>query len=125
MTTGSMTLTADTPAAARTARTAFMEELDRWECGRVADALLVFSELVTNAVNHGGGATRIDVVHGDKTLRFEVHDTTRRVPQLRDIAGPAGGFGLRIVDQVSEGWGWEHTASGKVVWCAVRCCIDD
>jgi anti-sigma regulatory factor (Ser/Thr protein kinase) len=125
MTTGTMTLTAGTPVAARAARQALMAQLDGWHCGCLPDALLVFSELVTNAVEHAGGATRILVLHGDQTLRFEVHDDTHGVPEVRHVAGPAGGFGLRFVDQLSESWGWDQTASGKVVWSVVPCCPDE
>jgi hypothetical protein len=91
---------------------------------RVTDALLA-SELVTNAVNHAGGATRILVVHDDHNLLFEVHDDTHNIPKARDTGGPAGGFGLRIVARASESWGWNQTATGKVVWATVPCCPDD
>jgi two-component sensor histidine kinase len=65
----------------------------------------LFSELVMNAVKHAGGATRIVVVHGHQTLRFEGSRRTHGIPAVRDITGPAGGFGLRIVAQLSESWG--------------------
>jgi anti-sigma regulatory factor (Ser/Thr protein kinase) len=122
MTIGTMTLTAGTAREVRTARQALMAQLERWGCGRVPDALLVFSELATNAVMHAGGATNILVVHGDQFLRFEVHDDTHEIPHLLDITGPNGGFGLRIVDQLSEDWGWSQTPTGKYVWSAVACC---
>ena len=32
-----------------------------WGCGHLDDALLVFSELVTNAVTHAGSAERVQV----------------------------------------------------------------
>jgi two-component sensor histidine kinase len=86
---------------------------------------LVLTELVTNAVTHAGGAIRIVVEHGDHTLRLAVHDDTHGVPALRDAASAEGGFGLRIVDRVSASWGWEQTASGKVVWSALDCCVDN
>ena len=89
-----------------------MGHLDRWECARSADSLLVFSELVTNAVIHGGGATMIVVDHGERELRFEVHDGTHGTPQVRDGIGVTGGAGLRIVDQLCHSWGWEQTATG-------------
>jgi hypothetical protein len=85
MSTGTMTLTAGTASEVRTARQALMAQLERWNCGRVPDALIVFSELATNAVTHAGGATNILVVHGDQSLRFEVYDDTHETPHLLDI----------------------------------------
>ncbi len=78
-----------------------------------------------NAVKHAGGATRIVVVHGHQTLRFEGSRRTHGIPAVRDITGPAGGFGLRIVAQLSESWGAEQTATGKVVWSNLDCCADN
>ena len=124
MTTDTMTLTAGTAREVRTARQALMAQLESWDCGRVPDAVLVFSELATNAVTHAGGATNILVVRGDQSIRFEVHDDTHEAPHLLDITGPNGGFGLRIVDQLSERWGWSQTAAGKYVWSAVAWCPD-
>src|SRR5215207_2194070 len=111
MGTGTMALTAGTASEVRTARQALMAQLESWNCGRVPDALIVFSELATNAVTHAGGATNILVVHGDRSLRFEVYDDTHETPHLLDITGPNGGFGLRLVDQLSESWGWRQTAT--------------
>jgi anti-sigma regulatory factor (Ser/Thr protein kinase) len=122
MTLGTMVLTAGSPLAVRAARHALQAQLEGWECTGVSAAVLVLSELATNAVQHAGGATRIHVVHGDQTVRLEVHDDTHDRPRVRDAAGPAGGFGLKIVSRLSESWGWDQTATGKVVWSTVRCC---
>ena len=80
-----------------------------WQCGNIADGLLVFSELVTNAVTHAGGASRIVITHGDELLRFDVDDRTHSSPERRAAAGVDGGFGLRIVARLSDGWGWDQT----------------
>jgi anti-sigma regulatory factor (Ser/Thr protein kinase) len=107
---------------AAAARAALRAELQGWECEQIEDALLVFSELVTNAVLHAGGAPRIDVVHDAPTLRFEIHDRSPGAPHPRPSADGTGGFGLRIVEQISVQWGWDPTADGKVVWSTVPCC---
>jgi anti-sigma regulatory factor (Ser/Thr protein kinase) len=117
-----LVLHADSPLDVTTARHRLRIELDRWECEQVDDGLLVFTELVNNAVRHAGGATNIDVVHGEQVLRFEVHDRSHDVPSPLHVGGPSGGFGLRIVSNISDAWGWEQTASGKIVWCDVPCC---
>ncbi len=105
MATDTLTMSADMPQAAAAARRELTARLDDWLCERTSDSLLLFSELVTNAVKHAGGATRIVVHHGDRTLRVEVHDGTDSIPAVRDVAGATGGFGLRIVDQLCSSWG--------------------
>jgi anti-sigma regulatory factor (Ser/Thr protein kinase) len=116
---------ARTSADAREGRVALGRRLAAWHCDNVADALLVFSELVTNAVVHAGGATAITVVHGDRTLRVEVHDDTHGVPSRHAPEGGVGGYGLNIVARLSREWGWDQTARGKVVWANVLCCSDE
>jgi len=125
MTTEILTYSADTPRSVADARHELAAQLARWGCARVSDSLLIFSELVTNAIKHAGGATRIVVVHKDRTLRLEVHDDTHNVPTVRKSDGAPGGFGLRIVAQLSESWGWEQNATGKVVWSNFDCCVED
>ena len=73
----------------------------------VENALLVSSELVSNAYRHGEGEIelRLDVL--DDHLRIEVIDEGRdRAPAVRE-QGPdeTGGWGLQIVDQLSLQWG--------------------
>lgn len=100
-------------------------QLDQWECSRNDDSLLVFSELVTNAVMHGGGATDIVVTHGHLELRFDICDRTAVAPEVSTSVGAAGGFGLKIDDRLSHRWGWEHNAHGKCVWSVLDCCGHD
>ena len=92
-------------------------------CGNVDDAVLVFSELVTNALVHGGGAPRVVVVLGDHALSMDVEDRAAAAPFLRDqLDVQHGGRGLHIVERASERWGWERTPTGKRVWASVACC---
>ncbi|MFJ3671010.1 ATP-binding protein [Streptomyces sp. NPDC090106] len=65
----------------------------------MADALLVVSELTTNALLHGGGITgfRIDVV--ESGVRVSVCDRSEAVPLTKD---PLDGHGRRRVG----GLGW-------------------
>ena len=125
MTTDTFTLTAATAIEVRAARRALMHWLDGWACGRTSDAMLVFSELATNAVKHAGGVAGIRVVHGDHRLHFEIHDQEHAAPVVRTSGGAEGGFGLRIVEQLSAGWGWTQTATGKIVWADLPCCTDE
>jgi anti-sigma regulatory factor (Ser/Thr protein kinase) len=75
---------------------------------RYEDAVLLVSELVTNAVRHGEGAmVRLEagVRHG--TCRFEIIDGGNgfEPPEFISDPGMIGGRGLPIVDAISDAWG--------------------
>ncbi len=80
------------------------------------DIALAASELVTNAIVHtaDGGEFRLWIA--DDLVRVEVVDRDRRPPRVAEPRGPDGGFGLRIVAQTSNEWGWYATSDGKIVW---------
>ena len=90
----------------------------------LADAHIVLSELVTNSVCHGGSAdgeelvVRLELMPG--VLRIEVEDSGRAgavAPRTPDLAGGGGGFGLVLVQALSERWGLERVAAGGTrVW---------
>ena len=86
------------------------------------DALLVVSELATNAVLHSGSDPNEEIeivaeVLPDR-LRIEVTDGGRSdntpVPRADEYAGP-GGIGLRVVQAIAHGWGTER-GNGTRVW---------
>jgi len=107
------------------ARRLLVEFLTDQHCDGIGDAALVFSELVTNAVLHGGGAVRISACLADdgRHLLVEVQDNEAAAP-VPAVGGPNGGFGLQIIEQLSERWGITPTADGKVVWAVLRSGID-
>jgi anti-sigma regulatory factor (Ser/Thr protein kinase) len=110
------------PAAPRIARRGLELWLREVGCTNRDDALLVVSELVTNAVVHGRGDPVVVMEYTDDRIRLEVHDEDSSPPVRREPGpGDPGGFGLNIVDQLSEEWGWATTATGKMVWCHVFC----
>jgi len=87
--------------------------------GDVADvAVLLASELVTNAVLHGRGEPIVEVRGGDHTLWVGVHDPDSRLPQVQQIdSGALGGRGLHLVSALADAWGAEPIPDdGKVVW---------
>jgi anti-sigma regulatory factor (Ser/Thr protein kinase) len=87
----------------------------------VDDAIpLVVSELVTNAVLHAGSSARVDVRVANDGVRVEVHDSTTELPTVRD-PGPytVTGRGLMLVEALSDRWGADPTADGKVAWFEV------
>ena len=106
------------PACARRTLDAFADEVD---ADTIAMAKLVVSELVTNAVVHGGGersATAVGIwvlsscVHIEVEDRGAGFDPRRAQPPL----DRAGGRGLDVVDHLADSWG----VSGgprTTVWC--------
>ncbi len=120
------------------------ETLRAWGFPRlVPDALVVVSELVTNALRHAPRCSQHQdsqcrdsqrrdpdgppillwlVNHVDVTGRFHigvgVGDASERVPALSrecDLSTETG-RGLHLVDALSIAWGWILTGDGKIVW---------
>jgi anti-sigma regulatory factor (Ser/Thr protein kinase) len=121
MAAGTLQLSAGTPAEVTLARRAVEVRLLVWGCDRLDDVLLVFSELVTNAVIHAGSAESVLVRLDEAAVTVVVVDASPSSPQMRTGGDASGGFGLRIVDQLATEWGWEQAGTGKQVWATVRC----
>ena len=83
------------------------------------DAVLLVSELVTNALLHGTPPITVHVeCDGGRELLVSVTDENPRSPVLRD-GGPEdeSGRGIRLADVVSDRWGVsKHPDDGKKVW---------
>jgi anti-sigma regulatory factor (Ser/Thr protein kinase) len=100
------------------ARRAVRQWLDHLvvDAARADDLVLVVSELVTNAVVHARSPAQLIATADDGRVRVEVHDHDPSPPRPRTTATDVGGFGLPIVEQLTDGWGWTTTPSGKYVW---------
>ena len=96
---------------------------DRVAASVFRDAQLLVSELVTNSVRHSGVPAGSEVIVSvDLTpgmVRLDVEDpghagtVALRVPE----AGSGGGYGLNLVQALSERWGMERVAEGGTrVW---------
>lgn len=83
----------------------------------VDPALLVVTELTTNAVAHGHSSCTVALGRAHGVLRISVGDRHPALPVVRepDAARP-GGRGLYLVDRLSLRWGVEAGEGGKVVW---------
>ena len=83
-------------------------------------ALLVATELLTNALEHARAPIRLTVGLGAESVRIEVHDAAADPPrqQPHDLWA-ARGRGLQLVDGLSRRWGWSPDANGKTVWADV------
>jgi anti-sigma regulatory factor (Ser/Thr protein kinase) len=112
----------EAPSAARKALSALNGSLHLVSETRLADAQLLVSELVSNAVRHGGGAgdpVRLTVRATPQVMHVEVRDSGSgfdpgdEVPPAGSRNG--GGWGLPIVAALAHRWGVDandHT----VVW---------
>ncbi len=89
----------------------------------VNNAILVVSELVTNAVLHALGPVVVEAAFADgstakaPTLRIVVSDASPIVPMMRAYSeGASTGRGLALVAALARRWGVEAEGSGKAVW---------
>src|SRR5919108_3520192 len=77
---------------------------------------LLLSELVTNAIQHGGAgpseSVQVRVSSSRARVRVEVFDPGSKGPGPRDRVDRGGGYGLLLVDRLADGWGREATDSG-------------
>lgn len=104
------------------ARHRLADQLRQWQCANLDEVLLVFSELLTNAILHAQTMARVLATLDDGVIRLEIHDGAASLPPTQ-AADPsqAGGFGLHIVERLSNRWGWQITSTGKLVWCTMAC----
>jgi anti-sigma regulatory factor (Ser/Thr protein kinase) len=113
-----VTLAAE-PASAGAARSQVQATIQAWEIPVEASiAVLLTSELVTNAIRHEKGDTltlAITCAYGQ--LHVDVHDTSCMLPVPMD--GPPDaetGRGLVLVASLSSSWGYYRTTTGKAVY---------
>jgi anti-sigma regulatory factor (Ser/Thr protein kinase) len=87
----------------------------------VADAALVTSELVTNAVVHGRPPIELRLRLEGAEVLVEVRDRAMYQPRkLRPDETDEHGRGLQIVSAISTRWGTRPTEHGKAVWCVLN-----
>jgi anti-sigma regulatory factor (Ser/Thr protein kinase) len=109
---------AGTLAAVADARRFVAYHLRRWELeSLVPDAVLLTSELVTNAVLHARGDITVTVAVAEGVAEIGVADQSVVLPEPRSRTWRAeGGRGLRLVDRVALEWGVVAMTAGKQVW---------
>lgn len=108
------------PAAAR----AVIRALDPG-AAVIGDAMLLASELITNAVRHSGCrqdeeiTLRAEMI--GRGVRIEVRDPAHSgaVPYLAAPDDHFGGMGLRLVEALSDRWGSERGVE-QTVWAELR-----
>lgn len=124
----------------RVARADFEDDLTapadarRWVGGRLEDwglqglaeiALLLVSEVVTNAVVHAHSPPAVSMSVAEGTLEIGVSDRVLLLPAAPEAAGDPGtdtalvgegGRGLLLVALLADTWGCTRLSMGKHVW---------
>ncbi|MEW1721556.1 ATP-binding protein [Streptomyces sp. NPDC093109] len=109
------------------ARAELRKTLGAWGLGALEEsAVLVVSELVTNAVRHAhvppGREIETRFLAVPEGVRLEVHDACSVRPEAR--RGPSGavdGRGLVLVEALADAWGVaDRDGVGKAVWAVLR-----
>lgn len=109
------------PASVGEARRFVLRLIDGTVDDDVVDAALVItSELATNAVLHAQTSFGIAVLRDGEALRIEVRDGSDRLPRRKRYSDhSATGRGLLLVDRLATVAGAELTGDGKVVWAVI------
>ena len=127
------------PAAVRRARHWIAAQLARTDPAELIDAaVLLVSELVTNAVHasaaaagsHGGadpGRVELAVARTRDTVRIEVSDGAHgSLPAPSDpSADDESGRGLQVITALTRQWGCRSVQRGKVVWCELAAAVQE
>jgi anti-sigma regulatory factor (Ser/Thr protein kinase) len=101
--------------------------LAEWRLSALADDVdLVISELITNALLHGGAhhtaadpgaAVRLDLEYDGQALVCRIADGSPLPPSPEQPGCTAeSGRGLLLVEALCSAWGWRPGAHGKTVW---------
>ncbi|MFD9271173.1 ATP-binding protein [Streptomyces goshikiensis] len=93
-------------AQARQAARAFLEALGQPAISpdQADTVVLVVSELVTNALRHGGGAYTLRLAAHPGTIEVAVEDPSPWPPRMRtpDLVDGTGGFGWHMVNDLAH-----------------------
>jgi anti-sigma regulatory factor (Ser/Thr protein kinase) len=87
------------------------------------DMDLVFTELISNAVRHGGGLREAQLTNTGRHLRLVAADNDPRSPTIRTRRpDQPGGRGMHLIEAIADRWGVyrHHAEIGKRVWADLR-----
>jgi anti-sigma regulatory factor (Ser/Thr protein kinase) len=106
------------------ARTLVRTSLTAWGATELVDAaVLVVSEMVTNAVVHVGGAVALELRierHGQE-VHLALADGSSVRPLARELEDDdPHGRGIHLIEAVANRWETRDHQGGKQVWVALR-----
>jgi anti-sigma regulatory factor (Ser/Thr protein kinase) len=119
------------PESAGMARDFTAAALRKWHLDSlISDAVLIASELVTNAISHGTksaapqppGSVELTWSYQVSRLICVIIDQAGEPPVIAPADEEAeSGHGLRIVAALAAAWGWTMLGTGeKAVWAALQ-----
>lgn len=105
-------------SSAGQARQFLREVLPHWSLtGLIDNALLLTTELVTNAIIHARSPVGVTLKLTEDRLRVEVADQGPGALIMRQPAqGHTQGRGLRLIEALASAWGTSADEHGKLVW---------
>ena len=107
-------------SAVRMARRITRDALAAWHLAQLEEtAVLLVSELVTNAVRHATdtGAVGLELASTGTQLRVEIQDGDPSWRPMNSLADcDESGFGFLLVDSLANRWGLRRVCAGKAVW---------
>jgi anti-sigma regulatory factor (Ser/Thr protein kinase) len=113
----------DHPSSVSKARAFAQRSLLQWELDDlVPDAVVIVSELVTNAILHANSECELRLSLHPKSLRIAVVDYGPGMPEPQaPSATNTSGRGLQIIDTLSFAWGVDLlTGNQKLVWAELN-----
>ncbi|MGZ4427439.1 MAG: ATP-binding protein [Nocardioidaceae bacterium] len=121
--TSSVTLDGDTSSGY--ARWLVRNACGSWPADQVDAAQLLITELVANALEHGGGEVGLRIQASADLLRVEVSDANPAPPHVADpppSLADERGRGLLVVAALASSWGSQAdpATGGKAVWFELR-----
>jgi anti-sigma regulatory factor (Ser/Thr protein kinase) len=106
------------PSSVKAARDFVSAALKVWDVDDLADvAVLLTSELVTNAVLHARTVFQLAARYRPPEVVIEVTDASAEPAELADASqGALSGRGLALVRSMANRWGVSLGDAGKSVW---------
>ena len=115
------------PTSASAARSFVADTLETWGVGTyvLQRAVLLTSEVVTNAIVHARSPLTLVVTSTPATVRIGVRDGSRQLPRQSGGDELNRGRGLLLVEALADRWGTAPEGHGKTVWFELASGHDD
>ena len=106
------------PDACRQVRQLVAQTFAAWHLpGLAGTAALVATELVANVVRHAHTTMEFTLGLRNDKVCLTVRDGSHLMPRPKDpTVAEAGGRGLHLIRELTDGWGVLQVPGGKVVW---------